>query len=156
MSIEKLIEMQTINFPREISLEESEKLLEYVATNLPAEISLNASYYKNISLEREDDGSLSEDIKTKTYEGHIKLSANVVGYKSETPNNDTPKFHTSDTLQFHTSNTGELNKFIHMKFIHTQGYKEFDYHEDVKELWGQVREVSDAYFKDNPFYSEID
>jgi len=128
MSIEKVIEKATINFPRPLSLQETERVLEHVAKELPATITYHISAHKSLYHEA---GSVAKN------DGTIRIRGSISNLQ---------KPMTFDSFRSEPHRR-ETNFIASISFNLILGYDLEDYGPEVLKLWDDVRRVINQYFK---------
>ncbi|MBU1199895.1 MAG: hypothetical protein KKF46_02960 [Nanoarchaeota archaeon] len=127
MTIEKIIEKATINFPKPLCLKATEELLKYIAESISANINYHAGYFNNLN---NKEGIVTSDMGTINITGTITRLSNPIAFDSFEIfpyRNDTTK---ADKMQFTMVPAWDLT----------------DYQEQNLELWEDVRTVVDKYF----------
>jgi len=132
MSIDELLKKTTINFPRAINLEESEKLLEYISEKLPGNINYVITYYKSFFYD-EMAGKAGNSTGTLNINANIKNSKEIMAF---------------DNMGMLSSNE-DVSKLSSIEFSKTPGWSIADYRPEIQRLWDNVRNIVDAYFKEN-------
>ena len=130
MSIDKLIEKTTIEFPRKLSLKGAEGLIDYIAEKLPANIHYNVSYHRSVIPKEEDKGFSKQD-------GTVNIAATIM---------DTKKSMAFDTCEFNPSKEDSSN-LSSIRFQLVPDWELFDYRPEVILLWDDVRRIVKDYFK---------
>lgn len=131
MAVEELIEKTKIGFPRPIGLKQTEEMLCYISSHLPANVSQKVEYHKRFDYDPEKDGSLENN-------GTLKVIASI--HKMSEP------------FEYDTFVSYPYDKdtsFISgVKFEIVPGWNLSEYRPEVRELWDDVRNCINHYFKD--------
>ncbi len=126
-SLDEVTEKTTIKFGKPLTQEGIEDLLLYIAKEMPANINYNASYHR--SLLRTGHGIRGQ-------KGSVTVSAQIVGCKNPLA------FDCFESILLE----GDSSKISAIAFNRVPGWELHDYRQEVRALWGQVREVVGRYF----------
>ena len=128
--LKEVTSKSTIDFPENLSLEQSEDLLKYLAENLPADIDYQISQHKSKRHIEKEVGTIEGTLEIT---GQIISRNNFLGCDSFTMANSdlSSEYFKIGRLEFSRVSGGDLN----------------EYGGEVKELWDSVRERVGDYFE---------
>ncbi len=127
MSIDEVIEKTTINFSRALTLSQAEKLMFYIAERLPGDVNYSCTYIRSVSAS-EPAGPTVRLNGTVNMAGTIS-SKTLTAFDSFQCNPD----------QKNTS------KFSAIVFYQVPGWDLYEYREEVRQLWDDVRKLVKEY-----------
>jgi len=131
MSVDKLIEKTTIDFPVAIGRRDAENMLGYISSHLPGNVSGKVEYFINYIYDTEKKSSLED-------KGTLKLVATIKSLK--------------ETMAFGTfiSKPWEKNTswISGVEFQRVPDWELSESRPEVRELWKDVRKIVSRYFSE--------
>ena len=133
MSVNELIERTTINFPRDISLDEARELLTYLAKNLPARMQYGKS--QDFIIDSDEEGSVRE------IPGTISLGGLMTSTDPDSLANEGFRFTHSDR---------DVTRAGEFRFSPIPGYDLEEHTPHSIKFWDDTREKIEEYFRTHP------